>query len=69
MSLAAVSAGAEGAAGATVSIVTVSVKDAEERFPAVSMARAVIAYTPSANAPAVTVELVLLPTATPRRTA
>ena len=65
VSLAAVSAGSDGATGATVSIVTVSVKDADERFPAASATRTVIACTPSANALEVTVVVVLLPTSTP----
>ena len=55
VSLAAASSGAEGAAGAIVSIVTVKDEDAVERFPAVSTARTVIAYTPFARAPEVTV--------------
>ena len=50
VSLAASSTGAEGAAGAMVSIVTVSVEDGAERFPAASQTRAVIACTPFANA-------------------
>ena len=65
MSLAAVSAGTEGAAGATVSMVMVSVGEADDRFPAASTARAVIAWTPSANVLAVTVVVVLLATSTP----
>ena len=65
VSLAAASTGAEGAAGARMSIVTVSVEDAEERFPAVSSARTVIAYTPSASALEVTVVVALLPISTP----
>ncbi len=50
VSLAGSSAGAEGAAGAIVSIVTAAPEDVAEMFPAASETRVVITCTPSANA-------------------
>jgi hypothetical protein len=69
LSVAAVRSGVDGAAGAAVSIVTLSAEEAGETFPAASVCLAVILCTPSESALAVIETLLppatMLPTGLP----